>query len=127
MLPSEQMEKDILRSVRDNGPMWGDNESLAEYAKELCDRYTEHGGQMVTVIIASMCNDGLLYPITDTEGKFDPANGARGVTLRGLQRLDRLEHRWRYWGQENWFPLAVAFATAGVGVANILLAIFKVI
>ena len=111
-----QMEHDILRAVHTLGPIIGESPAR----KELIDKYTADNemAQQITAVLEYLVDERYLMPFPP------PASGPnfsiRGITPKGIRRLEKLEHPVRTWVYANWFPVAVAAITTAVGIASIV-------
>lgn len=79
-------------------------------------------GQVMTVIVDGLIDDAFARPFLDTKGNRSPAS-ARGLTAKGYDRLERLEHPVRHWMTENWFPLIVAIVASVTSIGSLIVSI----
>ena len=110
-----RMERDILKAVHTLGPIIGESPAR----KELIDKYTadKDMAQQITAVLEYLVGERYLMPFPP------PASGPnfsiRGITPKGIRRLEELEHPVRTWVCANWFPVAVASANVVIGGVSI--------
>ena len=126
----ETMERDILEAVYD----FGEISPGTPASQTLEDKYSLDTGDdspliQVTVMLNYLLEERFLFPYISGQSGEELRDGfARGITPKGLDRLQRLRHPVRTWIGENWFPVVVAGITATIGIASIvvnLIAIFN--
>ena len=120
---SNSVEMDILKAARDNdglGFPGDDNTKVWEYLEE---KYPERSGDRLTVSMMCLVDSGHLQPQRDDEGRVLTPY-ARGITLKGEQRLHELEHPIAAWVKANWFSAGILAVTALVGVGTIVSNVF---
>ena len=126
----ETMERDILEAVYD----FGEIRPGTPASQTLEDKYSLDAGDhspliQVTVMLNYLLEERFLFPYISSQSGDELRDGfARGITPKGLDRLQRLRHPVRTWIGENWFPVVVAGITATIGIASIvvnLIAIFN--
>lgn len=109
-----KMELDVLAAAFDLGPILPGSpaaQSLDEaYPGEL---------EALTVVADYLIEERFLFPLFDSTGLQVRNGRARGITPKGMDRLNRLRHPIRTWIVENWFPVAVATTTALIGIISI--------
>ena len=118
----ETMERDILEAVYD----FGEIRPGTPASQILEDKYPSDAGDnspriQVTVMLNYLVEERFLFPyVLESSGKELQNGYARGITPKGLDKLQRLRHPVRTWIGENWFPVVVAGITATVGIASIV-------
>ena len=110
-----KMEIDVLEAAFDLGPILPGTPA----AQSLDEAYP---GQQdaLTVVADYLIEERFLYPLFDSAGLQVRNGRARGITPKGMDRLNRLRHPTRTWIVENWFPVAVATTTALLGIVSIV-------
>ena len=118
----ETMERDILEAVYD----FGEIRPKTPASQTLADKYPSDAGDnslriQVTVMLNYLVEERFLFPyVLESSGKELRDGFARGITPKGLDKLQRLRHPVRTWIGENWFPVVVAGITATIGIASIV-------
>ena len=116
----ETMERDILEAVYD----FGEIRPKTRASQVLADKYPLEADNnasrtQVTVMLNYLLEERLLFPYFSRREELRDGY-ARGITPKGLDRLQRLRHPVRTWIGENWFPVMVAGTTALIGVFSIV-------
>ena len=114
------MERDILEAVYDFGEIRPETRA----SQVLADKYPLEADNnapriQVTVMLNYLLEERLLFPYF-SRGEELRDGYARGITPKGLDRLQRLRHPVRTWIGENWFPVMVAGTTALIGIFSIV-------
>ena len=79
-----------------------------------------------TDIAAYLMNAGYIAPLLRDENGFAKGGeGWSGITIMGEQHLSHLEHPTMDGLTRNWFPVLIAVVNSGVGIASIVINIFK--
>ena len=118
----ETMERDILEAVYEFGEIRPETRA----SQVLADKYLSEAGNnssriQVTVMLNYLVEERFLFPyISSSSGEERRDRFARGITPKGLDRLQRLRHPVRTWIGENWFPVVVAGITATIGIVSIV-------
>ena len=71
------------------------------------------------VIIRYLIEERYLFPTIDLHNNVS-LSSAQGITPKGIERLNRLQHPVHTWIKDNWFPTTIAATTiiaAGASVA----------
>ena len=118
------MEKDILRAVADHGMVVPGSPTalaiLAKYPDEGCDRGAVVVAR-VTHLLDGMVDEGVLSPIIASSTGKRLRDGSCGeLTVKGWERLYRLEHPVKVWMKRQWFPLTVAIVSSLLALASII-------
>ncbi len=117
------MELDILRIVRDHGPIdLIPGSTDTEGTKQLLKLYPDEnsGGRAILMdFVNELISTGHLLAGHHPKG-FELPFYTRGLTPKGVRRLYELAHPVRAWVCANWFPVAVAAITTAVGIASIV-------
>ena len=125
----ETMERDILEAVYDFGEIRPETPA----SQTLADKYPSDAGYnslriQVTVMLNYLVEERFLFPYVASPSGEELRDGyARGITPKGLDRLQRLRHPVRTWIGENWFPVVVAGITATVGIASIVVNLIAIL
>ena len=109
-----KMELDVLAAAFDLGPILPGSPA----AQSLDEAYPGEQ-EALTVVADYLIEERFLFPLFDSTGLQVRNGRARGITPKGMDRLNRLRHPIRTWTVENWFPLAVATTTALIGIISI--------
>ena len=117
----ETMERDILEAVFEFGVIR--HGTCA--SQILANKYPHEAGDnspltQVTVMLDYLVEERFLFPLFTSSGEELRSGFARGITPKGLDRLQRLRHPVRTWIGENWFPVVVAGITATIGIVSIV-------
>ena len=113
------MERDILKAVAELGPINPGDEGQWPATDYLARKYpSEAALQQLTVVVNHLLEERLLFPYFSTDGR-ELKGSARGITPKGLDRLERLEHPVRSWVYDNWFGVIVASVASLIGLANV--------
>ena len=114
-----RMERDILEAVHTLGSI--DPNSSASAI--LLERYDSESPQRLHVVIESLVDEGFLIPYRDSDGMVSKTREItliRGITPKGVRRLQEIRHPIRTWLKGNWFPMVVAVLATTVGIASII-------
>ena len=124
-MPTRQMELDILKTVHELGPIHPVvNPPAIQRIRSKYD--SERENEQVTVVLNYLLEERLLFPyFSGSTGEEQRNTYARGITPKGLERLDRLQHPVRTWIYDNWFGVVVASITALIGIANAVISILS--
>ena len=79
----------------------------------------------IEVMLEYLESEGYIYIYRLPSGVVLPGDAIRGITPRGLRRLEELQHPVRAWMEANWFPLTVAVITSVIGIAGICLKVIE--
>ena len=109
-----KMELDVLAAAFDLGPILPGTPA----AQSLDEAYPGEQDAL-TVVADYLIEERFLFPLFDPTGLQVRNGRARGITPKGMDRLNRLRHPTRTWIVENWFPVAVATTTALIGIISI--------
>ena len=110
-----KMELDVLAAAFDLGAILPGTPA----AQSLDEAYPGEQ-EALTVVADYLIEERFLFPLFDPTTGLQVRNGrARGITPKGMDRLNRLRHPIRTWIVENWFPVAVATTTAFLGIISI--------
>ena len=111
-----EMERQVLRAAQDGGRIVEHSAAL----HGLSNIYSTHvEAEELGVMIDYLVEERYLFPLLDDAGG-DKKGEARGITPKGSQRLQELEHPVREWMERNWFALTVAIVTSAIGIASII-------
>ena len=110
-----KMELDVLTAAFELGPILPGTPA----AQRLAEAYPGEQ-EALTVIADYLIEERFLFPLFDSNTGVQVRNGrARGITPKGMDRLNRLRHPIRTWIVDNWFPVAVSATTALIGIISI--------
>ena len=110
------MERFILRLVREKGEL-----RAGSQAYEALHAEYPAGSERETamVFVEYLTSERYLLPfISNKRGEI--RHDARGITPKGVDRLFKLEHPYRHWIANNWFPFILGMAVAGIGIADLI-------
>ena len=118
------MELDILRTVRDHGPIGFIPDSTdTEGTKQLLKLYPDENlgdREILRDFVGELIGTGHLLAGHHPKGPELPFY-TRGLTPKGVRRLYELSHPVRAWFERNWFAAivaAVAVVSAAASVAS---------
>ena len=115
--PTREIELDILKAVHELGPIRPTSPTKLPAVQRLDSKYkSDREQQQVTVVINCLLEERLLFPYFSV-GK-EQSNMVRGITPKGLERLERLQHPRRTWMKENWFALVIALITGSSAIGG---------
>ena len=122
-LPIRQIEIDILKAAHEFGLIPNDPESPA--FQWLQDKYeSNEESQQANIVLNYLLEERLIFPFFVGLIGERRDSGTRGITPKGLDRLDRLVHPRRIWMKENWFALMVAAAATMTSLAGLVVQIW---
>lgn len=117
-LPVREMEFDILQFTYESSE-FGQLDGNLTASGRLNRKYkSQRDQEQLRVMMKFLEDERFLYSYSG------PYHG-RGITPKGLDRLDRLQHPVRTWIYDNWFGVAVASITASIGIANAVISILS--
>lgn len=117
----KELEKTILGVVKEKAPLSPQNQALLdELESKYKDVWDDEQFQyyLLPAVVDYLVEKRYLWPYIDDEGKVVMA-AARGITPKGLTRLEELEHPIRFFSRRNWFPITVAITGIVVGLFQI--------
>ena len=126
----DELERDILTAAYHHGRLNLEGGELTPGAQFLVDKYpSKPERQDIAVVLQYLLEMRYMWPYFSREtGKELRAAGyARGITPKGIERLQQLKNPVAYWGKKNWFPLTVAAVTALIGVGHIAVNIWATV
>ena len=112
----KRMERDILETVNNLGRIRfgiGGEHPLTPKYPSTEDR------ERLTVVLGYLVEERYLFPFFGPDGD-EYRYYARGITPKGLNRLQRLKHPIPTWFKDNWFAAIVAVMTVLIGIASIV-------
>ena len=110
-----RMERDILEEVHYcREGVWSARDS-----KTILKRHGSDAYDRLNVVVEYLIDEGFLIPLY-IPGEKTSTNLVRGITPKGLRRLQEIQHPVRTWLKANWFPMVVAVLATGVGIASIV-------
>lgn len=116
------MERDILEAVYEFGeirPETRASQILAD--KYPMERVSNSPRTQITVMLNFLVEERFLFPYFERSSGKELRDGfARGITPKGLDRLQRLRYPVRTWIGENWFPMVVAVTTVTISSASMI-------
>ncbi len=116
-----QMELDILEAVHTMGSVGYLNGSNTPATEILLEKYgSEEANRQLNVLLAYLIEKRYLFPYFGTNGK-ELSGYAQGITPKGVNRLQELQHPIRTWVRANWFAVVVAGITATIGIASMVI------
>ena len=123
----KNLERDILTWTYQLGELGPIHGSPSPAIVTLVGKYQngEYGekrkvDQQIATCIEYLREKRYLYPYFNSQGEEAKSPPwARGITPKGVERLEKLQHPRTHWIGENWFPLTVAIITASIGIASI--------
>ncbi len=83
----------------------------------------EHG-HLTTEFLEGLVDEGFIRPLYSRDGVRGRGRYG-GLTPKGIDRLDQLQHPVRYWIQKNWFPFTIAVATLLVALVNVTVTVLR--
>ena len=113
-----QMELDILELVHTLGNIQRGNTFVKEF---LHGKYgsSDEADQQLTVLIDYLVEKRYLFPYFGSTSHQEITGMARGITPKGMNRLQELQHPIRTWVRANWFAVVVASTTATIGFVSL--------
>ena len=118
----KQMEQDLLETARDKAPIGLVGEAGRSARQFLADKYpSKEESQQLTVVMQYLLEERYIYPFFDGVTKLESRDYVRGITPKGMRRLEELQAPRRAWFRDNWFPATIAGITAGVSITSLIL------
>ena len=116
----KRMTRDILRAVAEDGSLIGRECPAGE---RLLEQYGDVDGpfQGLGRVIDSLVAEGLLTPIISSRDGQPLQARASGITAKGLQELDKLDHPIRTYFEEHlstWLLVGLTALIAGATIAT---------
>ena len=118
------MELDILSTVEEYGTIAEFiDEGPTSASKALVAKYESFAlKNELTAVFNYLLEERYLYPyINQQTGKESMDSAARGLTPKGVTRLEQLRHPVRVWLKKNWFAVVIAFTTLAATIASIVM------
>ena len=113
----KQMELDILETVHTRGNIGFIHKPDTPASKFHHEKYPSlEARRQLVAVTEFLIEERYLLHFSAPNKDGDTAGPIRGLTPKGYKRLKELQHKWKTWFCKNWFPVAVAFTTAVIGL-----------
>ena len=111
-------ERKLLEAAT-NGPLLPGNDNLNALKEELAELWGD--GEGITAVLDVLIDSGHLWPFRDTKtGAISNRTMCRGITPKGIDRLDQLRAPRKVWARDNWFALLIALSTIATSIGSLI-------
>lgn len=115
----KNMELVILKAICKCGEIDLGNAKKSAAQLEISSKFDSgEESRQVRVFLNYLVQERFLFPFYDNN-KTPRFDSAMGITPKGLDRLNRLQHPACSWIYDNWFGAIVAGIMALIGMANV--------
>ena len=110
-IPVMAMELDILQFTYESNEFGPSDGNLTADVRLKRKYKSLREQQQLRVMMDFLEDERFLY-------RYSGPYQGRGITPKGLDRLNRLKHPHRVWMKENWFALVIALITGASAIAG---------
>ena len=109
-------ERKLLEAAT-NGPLLPGSDNLNAVEKEIGGLWDDAG---VTTVLDVLIESGHLWPFRDADTGGIVRTMCRGITPKGIERLDQIRAPRKAWARNNWFALLIALSTIAASIGSLI-------
>ena len=109
-------ERKLLEAAT-NGPLRPGSDNLNALRKDIGELWDNEG---ITALVDVLLESGHLWRFRDANTGDIVRPMCRGITPKGVERLDQLRTPRKVWARNNWFALLIALSTISTSIGSVI-------